>query len=142
MLFPKEQNNYKGPSIAIWFLTALNIVGTTRSLIHIFFRDGGAQSIASMNLNVGGSQNIVALFGQWGVVQLIMSFIMWTVLWRYQEFIPLMIAEVAIEQLLRIVVGRMKPVISARPPPGRLGTFIVLPLATIMLIISLMRTEA
>jgi hypothetical protein len=142
MLFPKEQNNYTGPSIAIWFLTLINIVGTARSLIHIFFRDSGAQSIATMNLNVGGGKNIVTLLGQWGGAQLIMSFIIWIVLWRYREFIPLMITEVVIEQLLRILIGRMKPTITAHAPPGRLGSFIILPLATIMLIISLMRTEA
>jgi hypothetical protein len=53
-----------------------------------------------------------------------------------------MIAEVVIEQLIRIQIGRMKPFITARAPPGRLGSFIVLPLATIMLIMSLMRSEA
>ncbi len=140
MLFPAEQNNYVGPNIAVWFLILVNIVGTVRSLIHIFFRDSGAQSIATMNLNVDGGKNIVALLGQWGGGQLIMSFIIWIVLWRYREFIPLMIAEVTIEQLIRIAIGRMKPLITARRPPGALGSYIVLPLATIMLIVSLMRS--
>jgi hypothetical protein len=142
ILFPKEQNDYTGSNIAVWFLAFINIVGTVRSLIHIFFRDSGAQSIATMNVNVDGGKNIIALLGQWGGSQLIMSFIIWIVLWRYREFIPLMIAEVVIEQLIRIQIGRMKPFITARAPPGRLGSFIVLPLATIMLIMSLMRSEA
>jgi hypothetical protein len=94
-----------------------------------------------MNLNVDGGKNIVTLLGQWGGAQLIMSFIIWIVLWRYREFIPLMIAEVVIEQLLRIAIGRMKPMITAHTAPGGPGSFIVLPLATIMLIVSLMRSE-
>jgi len=142
MLFPEEKNDYAGPNIAVWFLVLINIVGTVRSLIHIFFRDSGAQSIATMNLNVDGGKNIVTLLGQWGGAQLIMSFIIWIVLWRYREFIPLMIAEIVIEQLIRIAIGRMKPIITLHTPPGRPGSFIVLPLATIMLIVSLMRSEA
>ena len=141
MLFPAEQNNYAGPSIAVWFLTFINIIGTARSLVHVLFCDSGAQSIATINLSGDGGKNIVALLGQWGGGQLIMSFIIWIVLWRYREFVPLMIAEVAIEQLIRIAIGRMKPFRTERSPPGRLGSFIVLPLATIMLIVSLMRDE-
>jgi len=94
-----------------------------------------------MNLNVDGGKNIVTLLGQWGGAQLIMSFIIWIVLWRYREFIPLMITEIIIEQLIRIGIGRMKPVITVGTPPGRPGSFIVLPLATIMLMMSLMRNE-
>ncbi|CAF1377675.1 unnamed protein product [Rotaria sordida] len=142
MLFPAARNNYAGPNIAVWFLIFLNIIGTLRSLVHIFFRDSGAQSIATMNLNVSGSKNIVALLGQWGGGQLIVAFIIWIVLWRYREFVPLMIAEVAIEQFIRIAIGRMKPIITARTPPGGTGSMIVLPLATIMLIISLMHNGA
>ena len=141
MLFPAEQNNYAGSSIAVWFLVLINIVGTMRSLVHIFYHDSGAQSIATMNVNVAGGQNIVALLGQWGGGQLIMALIIWIILWRYRVLIPLMIAEIAIEQLVRIGIGRMKPVISVHTPPGALGSYIVLPLATIMFIISLMRSE-
>lgn len=141
MLFPEQHNNYTGPNIAIWFLTFINIIGTIRSLIHVFFRDSGAQSIATMNLNISGSQNIVGLLAHWGGAQLIMSFIIWIVLWRYREFVPLMIAEIAIEQLIRIMIGRMKPFITVRSPPGRLGSLVVLPLATIMLFVSLTRND-
>ncbi|CAF4025440.1 unnamed protein product, partial [Rotaria sp. Silwood1] len=66
MLLPAPCNNYAGPTLAVWFLVIINTIGTIRSLIHMFFHDGGAQSIATMNLNVSGSQNIVAIFGQWG----------------------------------------------------------------------------
>ncbi|CAF3954241.1 unnamed protein product, partial [Rotaria sp. Silwood1] len=117
MLFPPERNDYAGPTIAVWFLILFNIVGTLRGVIHMFYRDSGAQSFATMNVNVDGGKNIVAMLGHWGGLQLIMSVFIWMVLWRYREFIPLMIAEVAIEQLIRIVVHRMKPVTTARTPP-------------------------
>lgn len=141
MLFPAAQNNYAGPTIAVWFLVLINIVGTIRSLIHMFYPDSGAQSIATMNVNVAGGQNIVALLGQWGGAQLIMALIIWIGLWRYREFIPLMIAEIALEQLIRIGIGKMKPLVTTRTPPGALGSYVVLPLATIMFIISLIRSN-
>ncbi|CAF3608548.1 unnamed protein product [Rotaria socialis] len=142
MLLPAPCNNYAGPTLAVWFLVIINTIGTIRSLIHMFFHDGGAQSIATMNLNVSGSQNIVAIFGQWGGMQLIMAFFIWIILWRYREFVPLMIGEVLIEQLVRISIGHLKPTITTGTPPGRTGSMILLPVSIIMLIISLMRNTA
>lgn len=138
MLFPPSLNEYTGSPIALWFLVIWNIIGTVRSLIHMFLPDSGAHSIATMNLKVDGRQNIIALLGQWGGAQLIMAFIIWIVLWRYQIFVPLMIAEVAIEQLLRIFIGWMKPLITAGTPPGRPFSFIFLLISTIMLFMSLL----
>ena len=42
---------------------------TTRSLIHLLLPGGGAQSIASIDVQVAGGSNIVAMFGQWGAIQ-------------------------------------------------------------------------
>lgn len=142
LLFPPTLNNYAGPRIAVWFLFIVNIIGTIRSLIHIFFVDSGAQSIATINLNVTGQQNIVAMLGQWGGAQILMAIIIWIVLCRYRTFVPLMIGEILLEQCIRIFIGLMKPILTTGTPPGRLGSLILLPIAAIMFIISLIRTEA
>jgi hypothetical protein len=141
ILLPPARNDYAGPSVAVWFLLLVNIMGTVRSLIHMFFSDSGAQTIATMNLNVSGKQNIVGLLGQWGGAQLLMAIAIWIVLWRYRVFVPLMIGTVGIEQLIRIFIGLMKPLITSSAPPGRLGSLILLPISTLMLIISLLRTD-
>lgn len=142
MFFPEPRNNYAGPSLAVWFLLFINALGTIRSLIHMFFRDGGANSIATINLYVSGGQNIVATFGQWGNMQFIIALFIWIVLWRYREFVPLMIAEVVVEQFLRILIGYLKPIITIRTPPGRIGSILLLPISMAMLVISLIRTKA
>lgn len=137
MLLPPSMNDYAGPRFVVWFLIVYNVIGTVRSLIHMFVPDSGAHSIATMNLNVTGSQNIIALLGQWGGAQLIMAIIIWIVLWRYQAFVPLMIAEILLEQLIRLLIGRMKPIATIKTAPGKYGTFILLPISMFLFLISL-----
>ncbi|UJR32608.1 hypothetical protein I4U23_020068 [Adineta vaga] len=142
MLLPPKRNDYAGLKISMWFLILINIVGTVRSLIHMFYFDSGAQSIASMNINVNGGKNIVALLAQWGGAQFIMAIIIWIVLWRYRELIPLMITEILIEQILRLGIGCMKPLVTVHRPPGAIGSIIIIPLSMMMLILSLIRSES
>ncbi len=40
-LFPAPGSNYRGTALSFWFLVALTVVTTTRSLIHMFLPDGG-----------------------------------------------------------------------------------------------------
>ena len=49
-----------------YFLCFITIVDTVRSFIHMFAPDGGAGSIAGMDVNVAGGQNLIAMFAQWG----------------------------------------------------------------------------
>jgi len=117
-------------------LAALNLVGTARSLIHILARDSGAQSIASMDTRVRGGDNIIALLAQWGGAQLLEAGVIWAVLWRYRGLVPLMLAVVTAEQLLRVGIGTSKPLVTEHPPPGALS-WAVLPAAAAALAVSL-----
>jgi hypothetical protein len=121
-------------------LAVLNVVGTARSLVHICAPDSGAQSIASMDTEVTGGKNIVALLGQWGGAQLLEAGVIWVVLWRYRGLVPLMLAVVTAEQFLRVGIGRSKPLVTAHTPPGALSKGL-LPAAAIALAISLNERE-
>jgi len=81
--------------------------------------------------------NIIAMFGQWGVSQLILALIFWLVIFRYRSFTPLMLAVVVLEQFLRIGVGQIKPLYVVTPPPGAIGSQIILPLALLALVWSI-----
>jgi hypothetical protein len=135
-LFPPVQE-YTGPKIPFYFLVFIAIISTVRSLIHMFAADGGAGIIAGINVSVDGGANIIAMFGQWGASQLILAFIYWLVILRYRSLTPLMLAVVVMEQLLRIGMGQLKPLLVAAPPPGALGSQLVLPLAFVALVWSL-----
>jgi len=79
-LVPRDPTNYIGKMISLW-LTALYLVAmTVRSCIHLFSSDGGAQSIATIDINVLGGNNIIAVFGQWGATQLLLALLLWVLL--------------------------------------------------------------
>lgn len=141
LLAPADTANYRGPRIALYFLAVYNAVGTVRSLIHVCVPDSGARSIATMDTEGKSGPNVVAMLGQWGGAQLLMAAMIWVVLWRYRGMIPLMIAGVLAEQVLRVVVGELKPVVSTRTPPGALSR-IVLPVCLVVLVLALIPRSA
>ena len=116
------------------------MVSTVRSLVHILAPDGGAGSIAGLAVDVAGGANIVAMFGQWGASQLILALLYWLAILRYRSLVPLMLAVVLLEQALRIGVGQIKPVEVAAPPPGEIGSYILLPLSLLALFLALRKT--
>lgn len=117
-------------------LVALNAAGTVRSLIHILAPDSGAQSIASMDTQVKGGSNIVALLGQWGGAQLLEAGVIWIAVCRYRGLVPLMLGVVTAEQLLRVGIGMSKPLTTVHRPPGALS-WALLPVAAATLVVSL-----
>jgi hypothetical protein len=119
------------------FLTLVTIVSTARSLVHLFAPDGGAHTIAGIPLDVAGGPNIVAIFGQWGASQLVLACVQWVVVLRYRFLVPAMLAILVLEQLLRILAGRLKPLVLDSPPPGAYGTYVILGLAMMFLALAL-----
>ncbi len=138
-LLPPINQSYAGPKIPFYFFVLITLLSTVRSLIHIVAADGGASSIAGIDVTVEGGVNLIAMFAQWGVSQLLLTGIYWLVIWRYRFLVPAMLAVVALEQLLRLVVGSWKPLEVVTPPPGAIGSELLLPLAVIACLWSLRR---
>ncbi len=136
---PHAPEDYKGAPTAFYFLVLVAIVSTVRSLIHIFAPDGGANSIAGLTIAVEGGVNLVAMFGQWGVSQLILALFYWLAILRYRFLVPFMLFIVFVEQGLRIGVGQLKPIEVVVSPPGEIGSYALLPLSLIAFILSLRR---
>jgi hypothetical protein len=140
-LFQKTvDNNYRGLSIARWVFVAMTVLTISRSLAHIFLPDGGAQSIATIPLDAFSSDAsavVIGMFAQWGLTQLMFGLLYVIVLWRYQSLIPLMWLFVALEWTGRLLVGFAKPFETVGTAPGAIGNYILIPLALIMLALSL-----
>lgn len=120
---------YHGPLVPYYFLTIYNVMLTVRSLIHMFRADGGAQSIAGLELtNNQQSQNLVAIFAQWGASQFMLSVIIWLMLLLHAELTPLMLGCCVLELILRRSVGLYKKYQSTHTPPGAIGTRILFPI--------------
>jgi hypothetical protein len=132
-------NTIHGMKLPVYVFTVLAVISTVRSCIHLLAPDGGAGSIAGMDLTVAGSNGIVFAFALWGSAQLIYALIQLAVAFRYRSLVPFMYTLLIVETLLRMLVGHMKPVIFAHTPPGAIGNYVILPVATLMLVLSLWR---
>jgi hypothetical protein len=124
----------------VGFLAVYNLVGTVRSLIHILAPDSGAQSIATMDTSVAGGPNIIAMLAQWGGAQLLMALFIWIVLWRYRALVPLMIGASMLDNVGRILIGHLKPLVTMGTPPGDLS-WVAAPLCAVFLVAALMPTQ-
>jgi hypothetical protein len=133
LLPPVADNRLRGIKLPLYIFILTAVVGTVRSCIHLFAPDGGAGSIAGMDLSVDGASGIVFAFALWGSSQLIYALIQLLVAFRYRSLVPFMWLLVILEILWRELVGHMKPVHFAHTPPGAIGNYVYLPLATLML---------
>jgi hypothetical protein len=133
----KADNTIRGMKLPVYVFALIAIISTVRSLIHLLAPDGGAGSIAGMDLSVAGANGIIFAFALWGSAQLIYALIQLIVVFRYRSLVPLMYVLLILEILLREFVGHTKPVTFAHTPPDAIGDYISLPLAVFMLALSL-----
>jgi hypothetical protein len=128
---------YDGPRLATWAAMAYLVVIMVRSLIHLLAADGGAQSIATIDVAVAGGANIVAIFGQWGAIQLLLAALLWVLLLRWRGLTPLVLAVFVAEPCLRSLSGHLKPVTAMGAPPGEALNWVVFPVLVLLLWMSL-----
>jgi hypothetical protein len=130
-------NEYRGSRLSFLFLVLLTAVATGRSLAHIFLPDGGANSIAGLDVSGDGGSNLIAMFAQWGYTQLLLSVMMWGIIIFARGLVPFALLVQTLDWGGRILVGQLKPVEVASPPPGEIGSYILLPLCLVALWFSL-----
>ena len=117
-ILPKDPSTYKGHK-SIRIITALYLlIVVIRSCVHIFASDGGANSIAGIDVSVEGGDNIIAIFHQWGAIQLILAGLLVVLFFRYPGLTPLVVLTLAIDPIMRAIAGQMMPVTSQSTPPG------------------------
>ena len=133
LLPAKIDNAIRGRKLPFYVFALYAIVSTVRSCIHLLSPDGGAGTIAGMDLSVAGADGIIFAFALWGSSQLLFAIIQLLVVFRYRSLVPFMYLMLILEVLLRELVGHMKPVTFAHTPPGAIGNQLILPLAALML---------
>lgn len=136
-LLPADPATYPGPRLAVWGALAWLGVITVRSCIHLLAPDGGAHSIATIDLSVAGGSNIVALFGQWGASQLLLAGLLWVLVLRWRGLVPLVLAVFVAEPCLRGFAGHLKPLTTMGTAPGAALNWVVLPVLAGLLWLSL-----
>lgn len=134
-LLPPKLNDYRGSRWVVVAMGMYTALLTVRSLIHMFAADGGANSIATVDISVEGGDNIVALFAQWGAVQLMLACIVWVVVLRVRILVPLMALFLFIEPILRTAMGALKPVTTEGTAPGAaMNNFALIPLGVLLVL--------
>ena len=136
-LLPANPAHYDGPLLALWLALAWLSVITVRSCIHLLAADGGAQSIATIDVAVDGGSNIVAMFGQWGAIQLLLALLLWVLLLRWRGTVPLVLLVFTLEPVLRGLAGTLKPVTTMGTAPGAALNWFTLPVMAFFLYLSL-----
>ena len=117
-VLPRDPFVYNGHGF-IRIITALYLlIVVIRSCIHLFAADGGANSIAGIDVSVEGGDNIIAIFHQWGAIQLILAGLLVVLFFRYPGFTPLVVLTLAIDPIMRALAGQMMSVTSQSTPPG------------------------
>jgi hypothetical protein len=119
-------NTIRGSKLPFYALIVVAAIGVVRSCIHIFSADGGAGSIAGMNLTPSSANEVIFAFALWGSAQLVYALLQWVVILRYRSLVPLMWVVQLVETLGRMLVGRIKPVTFAHTPPGAYQNYVYL----------------
>ncbi len=130
-------NTFAGHRFSKYAFLIISIITVARSLAHMFLPDGGAESIATIDLSVGGADVIVSIFAQWGLSQLLMAGFYLVIFFRYKSLIPLMYIIIIAEYVGRIGMGLLKPLETMGTAPGGIGSLLVIPLAIILFIFSI-----
>lgn len=140
-LLPEDARDYRGPQFAWWAAAAYLVIVTVRSLVHLFAADGGAETIATIDTTVVGGDNIIAMFGQWGAMQLLLAGVLWVLLLRYRGLTPLVLLVFLVEPFLRALSGRLKPLETVGSAPGEVLNWVVVPLLALLLLFSLRASD-
>jgi hypothetical protein len=117
-MFPENPKEYRGFPVVRLITLAFLLIVVVRSAIHLFSPDGGAESIAGIDTSVAGGGNIIALFHQWGAIQLLFAGLLAVLFFAYKGFTPLVILFLALDAPMRALAGQMGAVESTRTPPG------------------------
>ena len=138
-------NNFRGIKLSQYAFLLITAATIVRSVIHVFAPDGGAQSIATIPLasySAEAASTIILMFSLWGLSQLLMGIVYLGVYVKYKSLIPMMYVLLIVEYAMRIVIGQMKPIITTGTAPGSVGSWIMVPVCVVLLVLSLLPGRA
>ena len=141
-ILPENPREYRGFGVVRLVTLAFLLIVVVRSVIHLFTPDGGAESIAGIDTSVSGGNNIIALFHQWGAIQLLLVGLMLTLFFAYKGFTPLIIFFLALDAPMRALAGMMGNIESAHTPPGEALNWPVFFVLAALFIFSLLEKKA
>ncbi len=136
-IFPNNPFKFEGFRIVRLIAALYMSVMVARSCVHLFAPDGGAQSIAGIDTSVEGGDNIIAIFHQWGAIQLILAILLFVLFFRYPGLTPLILLTLTLDPVLRFVAGQQMSLTTTGTPPGEALNGVALSLLLVLFLGSL-----
>jgi hypothetical protein len=132
--------HYHGMTFGWTLLVVLGLLNLFRGGIHVFKSDGGAASIAGIDLSQN-AEVILTLFAAMGVAQLLMGVIDLAVGLRFRALVPLLLGYHLVHQIAAaLVVWWWKPL--PVEAPGKFGAVALIPVVALGLFSALRRRDA
>ena len=137
IFLPRSTNDqYQGSRFAAWGLTDYAIGWIIPGMIHSFLPDGGAGTIARLDLSHNPTM-IFAMFAWAGATQIVHGIVTLIVALRYRTLVPLFLLVSLIERLLLSWSAWVKHVpINGHHPPEHYASLICVPLLLLFLWLS------
>lgn len=129
LLPPSTNDSYRGNIWASHFLLLLGIGWVIPGLIHAFLPDGGAGTIAGIDLRGNGSA-LIGAFAWAGATQIAHGLTMIAVATRYRSLVPLLLAVSLIERGLLTLTGWITkaPATGHHPPEHYASALLIAPI--------------
>lgn len=128
MLLPPSTNaSYAGAPWAAHLLAVLGVLTIVPGMIHEFLPDGGAGSIAGMDLGACGD-TVAALFAWAGATQIVFGAVMLAVGLRFRTFVPAVFVLVLVERTLHALNAWVLKPGSGHHPPEHYAVLVMVPL--------------
>ena len=137
-LLPASTNaRYTGSPLAPYVLTLFGVLTIIPGCIHTFLPDGGAGSIAGLDLSNNG-RLIVAVFAWAGATQIAFGLAALIVSLRYRDLVPLLLALAILERALHALNGWIfNGGGVVHHPPEHYAVLVALPVLIVALVLSL-----
>ncbi len=131
---------YRGMAFGWIFLVGIGIMNLGRGSIHVFRSDGGAASIAGIDLTQNG-EVILTLFASMGLTQILLGVIDLAVGLRCRALAPLLLGYHLLQQIGAAIIlwwWRPLPV----EAPGKFGAVVVIPMVAVAFFCATRRPRA
>jgi hypothetical protein len=137
-LFPPSTNcAYSGSMVSAYFLTLFSVLTIVPGCIHTFAPDGGAGTIAGLDLSQNG-RVIIAIFAWAGATQIAFGLAALIVSLRYRNLVPLMLGLAIVERTLHALnAWVIKSAGTGHHPPEHYAVLVGLPLLVASFVLSL-----
>ena len=136
---PSTNADYRGSTLAAWFLMLAAVLEFVPGCIHYFLPDGGAGAIAGLDLTHNG-QTIIAVFAWFGAVQIPMAILLFVIGLRYGTLVPLGLLILILSRSLMAIDGWFfKGAAGGHHPPEHYASPVAVALALVFLLLAAAR---